>query len=155
MYKRQVYGFDVAGAYFSPDGDGVRDKAEVGFTVSDAADWSVEIRTLNGDVVRRMSGQGPSAAATWSGKDEEGGDLPDGTYTLVAGATSALGEARPATVDVHLDTTPPRLESADVAPSPFSPNGDGQADSATVSFAPGESGTARVSVLGAGPCPRR
>jgi len=148
MGQPKIYGFDVAGTYFSPDGDGVRDMAEVGFTVSEAAGWSVEIRQPTGDVVRRMSGQGPSAAATWSGKDDQGGDLPDGTYSLVASATSALGEARPATVNVHLDTTPPRLESAEVAPSPFSPNGDGQADSATVSFAPGESGTARVSVLG-------
>ena len=150
MGAPKVYGFDVTGTYFSPDGDGVRDVAEVGFTVSDAAAWSIEIRKPTGEVVRRMSGQGPSAAATWGGKDEEGKDLPDGTYTLVASANSTLGEARPATVDVHLDTTPPRLKSAEVAPSPFSPNADGQADSTTVSFAPGESGTARVSVLGEG-----
>ncbi len=96
-----------------------------------------------------MSGQGSSAAATWSGKDEDGRELPDGTYTLVASAKSASGEARPATAEVHIDTTPPRLESAEVAPSPFSPNGDGQGDSATVRFTPGESGTARVSVIDA------
>ena len=148
MGQPKIYEFDVAGAYFSPDGDGVRDKAEVAFTVSEAADWSVEIRKPGGDVVRRVSGQGASAAATWNGKDDEGRDLPDGTYTLVASAKSARGEARPATADVHVDTTPPRLESAEVAPSPFSPNGDGQGDSAKVRFAPGESGTARVSVIG-------
>jgi len=146
----KIYGFDVAGTYFSPDGDGVRDRAEVDFTVSEVADWSIELRDQSGAVVRRMSGQGSSAAATWDGKDEAGRDLPDGTYTLVASATSARGEARPATMDVHLDTTPPRLESAEVAPSPFSPNGDGQADSAKVRFVPGESGTARVSVIGDG-----
>jgi flagellar hook assembly protein FlgD len=49
---------------------------------------------------------------------------------------------------VRIDTTPPRLESATVAPDPFSPNGDGQSDSATLTFEPGESGTARVSVIG-------
>jgi len=148
MGQPKIYGFAVAGAYFSPDGDGVRDKAEVGFTVSEAAAWSIEIRDSSGVVVRRVSGQGTGAAATWSGKDEEGRDLPDGTYTLVASAKSARGEARPATVDVHIDTTPPRLDSAEVAPNPFSPNGDGQADSAKVRFVPGESGTARVSVIG-------
>jgi len=150
MGQPKIYGFNVAGAYFSPDGDGVRDKAEVDFTVSEAADWSIEFRKPSGDVVWRMSGQGSSAAATWSGKDEEGRDLPDGTYTLVAAAKSARGEARPATMDVHIDTTPPRLESAEVAPSPFSPNGDGHADSTKVRFVPGESGTARVSVIGDG-----
>jgi flagellar hook assembly protein FlgD len=146
----KIYGFDVAGTYFSPDGDGVRDKAEVAFAVSEVADWSIEIRKPNGDVVRRMSGQGAAAAATWGGKDGDGRDLPDGTYTVIASAESARGEARTATVDVHIDTTPPRLESAAVAPSPFSPNGDGQADSARVTFQPGESGTARVSVIGDG-----
>ena len=49
---------------------------------------------------------------------------------------------------MHLDTTPPRLESAEIAPDTFSPNGDGQADSAKVRFEPGEGGTARVSVIG-------
>ena len=100
--------------------------------------------------MRRVSGHGSGVAATWSGKDQEGRDLPDGTYTLVANAKSAHGGARPATVDVHLDTTPPRLDSAEVVPSPFSPNGDGQADNAKVRFTPSESGTARVSVIGAG-----
>jgi flagellar hook assembly protein FlgD len=146
----KIYGFDLAGANFSPNGDGVRDKAEVDFTVSEAASWSIEIRKPSGGVVRRLSGQGSSAATTWSGKDDAGRDLPDGTYALVAGAKSAHGEARPATVDVRLDTTPPRLASATVAPSSFSPNGDGQSESAAVRFAPGESGTARVSVIGAG-----
>jgi len=150
MGQPKIYGFGVAGAYFSPDGDGVRDKAEVGFTVSEAAAWSIEIRDSSGVVVRRVSGQGTQGAATWDGNDDAGKVLPDGTYTLVAGAKNADGEARAATVDLHIDTTPPRLGSAEVAPSPFSPNGDGQADSATVRFVPGESGTARISVIGEG-----
>ena len=148
MGQPKIYAFDVAGTSFSPDGDGVRDNAEVAFTVSEPAAWSVEIRGPGGDVVRRVSGEGSSAAATWSGKDDEGRDLPDGTYTLLASARSAHGEARPATMDVHLDTTPPRLESAEISPSTFSPNGDGQADSAEIRFEPGESGTARVTVIG-------
>jgi flagellar hook assembly protein FlgD len=148
--RPKIYGFDVSGAFFSPNGDGVRDRAEVDFTVSEAAAWNVEFRTPSGEVVRRVRGQGSSAAALWDGKDEQGRDLPDGTYTLVASATSARGAARPATVDVHLDTTPPRLDNAEVVPSPFSPNGDGHSDSAKVRFQPSESGTWRVSVLGDG-----
>jgi flagellar hook assembly protein FlgD len=150
MGQPKIYGFDVAGTSFSPNGDGVLDKAEVAFVVSEAAAWSIVISDQSGVVVRRMSGQGSAVAATWGGKDDGGRDLPDGTYTLVASAKSARGEARPATVDVRIDTTPPRLESAAVAPDPFSPNGDGQSDSATLTFAPGESGTARVSVIGDG-----
>ena len=144
----KIYAFDVAGASFSPDGDGVLDEVTAAFTVSEAAAWSIEISASNGDVVRRIGGQGSSAAATWGGKDEQGLALPDGTYTLTASATSALGEARPATAEVRLDTTPPLLESAEVVPSPFSPNADGHADTAEVRFVPGESGTSRVSVIG-------
>jgi flagellar hook assembly protein FlgD len=44
---------------------------------------------------------------------------------------------------------PPRIESASIAPDPFSPNGDGHDDVATLAFVPGESGTARVSVVAA------
>ena len=146
--RPKIYGFDVAGASFSPNGDGVLDRAEMDFTVSESAAWSIEIRQTSGEVVRHMSGQGSSAAVTWAGKDQQGLDLPDGTYTLIASAKSARGEARPATAEVDLDTTPPRLQSAQVAPSPFSPNGDGHADSAKVRFEPSESGTSRVSVIG-------
>ena len=70
-------------------------------------------------------------------------------YTLQADATSAAGVARPATATLRLDTVAPRIESAVLEPDPFSPNGDGQADMARLAFVPGESGTARVSVLGA------
>jgi hypothetical protein len=150
MGQPKIYGFDVAGAYFSPDGDGVRDKAEVDFSVSEAADWSIELRTPSGDVVRRMSGRGTLVEKAWGGHDDDGRDLPDGTYTLVAAAKSARGQARPAAMDVYLDTTPPGLESAAVSRSPFSPNGDGHADSAKLRFVPRESGTARVSVIGDG-----
>jgi flagellar hook assembly protein FlgD len=150
MGQPKIYAFAVAGTPFSPDGDGVRDKAEVAFTVSEPAAWSIEIRKPSGDLVRRVSGQGTSAAATWNGKDDEGRDLPDGSYTLLASARSARGEARPAAMDVQLDTTPPRLEGAEIAPGTFSPNGDGQADSAKIRFEPGESGTARVTVIGDG-----
>ena len=149
MGQPKIYAFDVAGAYFSPDSDGVRDNVAIGFAVSQGATWRIAIQGSGGAVVRRVSGQGASAAATWAGKDDEGRDLPDGTYTVVAEARSAAGEARPASVDVHIDTTPPRLESAEVTPGVFSPNGDAHGDTVKVRFVPGESGTARVSVLDA------
>jgi len=150
MGQPKIYGFTIDSTAFSPDGDGVRDTVAVSFAVSEAATWSVEIHAPGGAVVRRLGGQGTQGAAMWDGRDDAGNVLPDGTYTLVAGANNADGEARPATLDVHIDTTPPRLESAEVAPSSFSPNGDGQADSAKVRFEPSESGTARVSVIGDG-----
>jgi flagellar hook assembly protein FlgD len=48
---------------------------------------------------------------------------------------------------VRLDTTPPKLESSGVSPDPFSPNGDGQDDATVLSYEPGESVQARLSVI--------
>ena len=69
---------------------------------------------------------------------------------MVASAATADGQARAAVLHVVLDTTPPSLASAAVTPDPFSPNGDGAADTATLRYTPGESCSARVQVLDAG-----
>ncbi len=99
--------------------------------------------------MRHIAGEGQVVETTWAGRDDDGRSLPDGVYALRADATSADGQARSATEDLRLDTVPPRIESAAIAPDPFSPNGDGQDDVATLAFVPGESGTARVSVIAA------
>ena len=76
-----------------------------------------------------------------------GVQVPDGTYTLQVDATSASGAARPATATVRLDTVPPHVDGAEVAPDPFSPNGDGQDDVAQITYTPSETVQARVSVV--------
>ncbi len=146
----KIYGFAVADPSISPNGDGVRERTTIGFTVSQSASWTVAIRDDAGRLVRRLSGEGTEVATTWAGHDDDGAALPDGVYTLQADATSAAGVARPATATLRLDTVPPAIVSASVAPDPFSPNGDGQADTARLTFVPGESGAARVAVVGAG-----
>ncbi len=50
---------------------------------------------------------------------------------------------------MRLDTEAPSVRSAAVTPDPFSPNGDGRSDFATLAFVPTESATARVSVIAA------
>ncbi|MGE5228641.1 MAG: FlgD immunoglobulin-like domain containing protein [Deltaproteobacteria bacterium] len=145
----KIYGFVVADPSISPDGDGVRDRTTVGFTVSEVASWTVTISDAAGRLVRQLSGEGTEVETTWAGHDDEGTLLPDGVYTLRADATSASGVARPATATLRLDTVAPRIESATIGPDPFSPNGDGQADVTRLAFVPAESGTARVSVIGA------
>ena len=145
----KIYGFIVADPSISPNGDGVRDRTTVGFTVSQSASWTVTIRDDAGRLVRDLSGEGTEVETTWAGHDDDGAALPDGVYTLQADATSAAGVARAATATLRLDTVAPRIESAVIEPDPFSPNGDGQADVTRLAFVPGESGTARVSVIGA------
>ena len=40
----KIYGFIVGDPSISPNGDGVRDETTIGFTISQTATWTVEIR---------------------------------------------------------------------------------------------------------------
>ncbi len=143
----KIYGFIAEDPAISPNGDGVRDRATIGFTVSQTAGWRLEIRDAAGALVRQFTGEGTVVEVTWDGRDDGGEILPDGVYGLRADATSAAGEARPATASVRLDTEAPRVASVRLSPDPFSPNGDGSKDAATLTYVPGEGGAARVSVI--------
>ena len=145
----KIYGFIVEDPDISPNGDGVRDRATIGFTVSQTATWRLDIRDDAGTLVRHMTGEGTIVETTWEGRDDAGNLLADGVYSLQADATSSDGEARSATATLRLDTVAPDITSATVAPDPFSPNGDGQDDIAVFEFEPGEAGTARLSVVAA------
>ena len=100
----KIYGFIVGDPSISPDGDGVRDETTIGFTISQTATWTVEIRDAAGAVVRHMAGEGEVVETTWAGRDDNGKALPDGVYSLRADATSADGQARSATATLRLDT---------------------------------------------------
>lgn len=145
----KIYGFIVEDPAISPNGDGVRDRATIGFTLSQTATWRLEIRDDAGKLVRSQSGEGKAVETTWAGRDDDSKPQPDGAYSLQVGATSAAGVARSATAGLRLDTVAPDIESAGIAPDPFSPNGDGQDDAAVFAFQPVEAGTARVSVVAA------
>jgi flagellar hook assembly protein FlgD len=143
----KIYGLMPDDPAISPNGDGVNDKVTIGFTVSQQATWKLEVRDDAGRLVRHVSGEGKVIQTVWGGRDDDGKLLPDGAYSLQVDATSAAGEARPATATVRLDTNPPNMESAGVTPDPFSPNGDGQYDVAQISYTPAEAVQARLSVV--------
>jgi flagellar hook assembly protein FlgD len=144
----KIYGFIVQDPAISPNDDGVNERTTIGFTVSQTATWRLDIRNEAGTLVRHQEGEGTTVETTWNGRDDSGNLLPDGVYSLQADATSAEGEARSATATLRLDTVPPDISGATIAPDPFSPNGDGQNDAAVLSFEPAEDGSARVSVIG-------
>jgi len=146
----KIYAFSMSAGSISPNGDGELDQTAIGFTASEVANWRIEISNPDGDVVRRITGEGTGAQVPWAGKDDQGRYLPDGDYALIASAASAGGEARPVRTMVRVDTTPPHLQSAEAGPNPFSPNGDGHGDKTFLRFEPGERGSARVSVVGGG-----
>ena len=61
----KIYGFIVEDPAISPNGDGVSDRATIGFTLSETATWRLEIRDAAGKLVRGQGGEGRSVRTTW------------------------------------------------------------------------------------------
>jgi flagellar hook assembly protein FlgD len=133
----------------SPNGDGVLDATELVVGITTSADWQIAVKDEAGQTVASWSGQGAAAAVTWDGTSG-GSDVPDGVYTAELTATLAGGDATGATTHVTIDTAAPRLAAASVSPASFSPNGDGQSETASVSYGPTEACSVRVGILDAG-----
>lgn len=131
----KIYGLQVSHSVISPNGDGRSDSATIGFTMSsDVTSWAIDVTNAAGAVVRHFGGSGLAAGVTWDGRDGAGGRLPDGHYLVTANATSPKGIARAAQAAVVIDTVKPVISALTVTPL-FSPNGDGQGDTASVSLA--------------------
>ena len=132
----------------SPNGDGVADDIELTGSLNMPADWRLVVRNAAGQSVASWSGHGAKPSATWKGTN--GGDpAPDGAYTAELTATSLAGESGTASVAVTLDTTPPRLRDTATIPASFSPDGDGQNETAKLVYSPAEACEVRVGILAA------
>ncbi len=129
----------------SPNGDGVLDDTALAVAVTTPAAWQITVQDTGGRTVASWSGEGTSAAVTWNGTSG-GAHLPDGVYTAALTATPAGGAPATATTDITVDTTAPRLTGAS-APVWFSPDGDGQTESAAVAYTPAEPCDVRVGIM--------
>jgi len=77
---------------FSPNGDGDDDLFALTASLSEAADWKVEI--LNGTaVLAAWSGAGAAPTVTWNGTDGSGARVPDGAYRWELRARDEWGNA--------------------------------------------------------------
>src|SRR5581483_9664035 len=99
----------------SPNGDGVQDGATFSFSLAAAVPVRLEVQR-DGAVVATLlpaaaRGPGPQVA-DWNGKDANGAPLPDGSYTVVATVTDALGDV-PVSIPLAVDSTPPTLTLLD------------------------------------------
>jgi len=140
---------DASAPLISPNGDGVLDSTDLTIGITTAADWRLKLKDAGGQTVAAWSGQGATAAITWNGTSN-GSAVPDGVYTAELTATSASGDATSASTQITVDTAAPRLlAGAAVSPASFSPNGDGQAETAAVTYSPAEACDVRVGVLDA------
>ncbi len=132
----------------SPNGDGVMDGADLAGSLSGPADWRLVVRDAAGKSVADWSGHGAKVTVTWKGTSG-GGVVPDGEYTAELRASTLAGDSERAIATIAVDTSAPRLASAAAAPASFSPNGDGQKETATVTYRPAEACSVRVAVLDA------
>jgi N-acetylmuramoyl-L-alanine amidase len=120
---RAIGGLKIFEPKVSTTGSATRFRARV----SQSQPWTVTLTTTAGVQVAQGSGTGTAADWTW---DSAG--APAGSYRW----TIAAGAARPATgiLRVGGSTAALAIESATTQPEAISPNGDGQADVATVTY---------------------
>ncbi len=123
-------------AFFSPNGDGVRDTVELVPLVpveSGIERWTLTIEDSTGRARRAYAGERSAPTTTrFDGRDSSGRVLPEGTYRAVLEVRYVNGN-RPvaASPTFVIDLTPPSVSvRADLAV--FSPNGDGNKDTVTI-----------------------
>jgi hypothetical protein len=104
-----------------------------GARLSQAASWTVTVRDPGGAVVARGTGRGATISWTWNSAGRRGGNY---TWTIEAGPAT-----RPAQGTLGRATAPPPppgpsalLSALQIAPVVISPDGDGVADSLTITY---------------------
>jgi hypothetical protein len=131
---------------FSPVCDCSTNSATIRFRLRRSDRVGIEIIRGGHDVVRRLivDQAAPRGlfSAVWDGRDDAGQVVPDGTYR----PRVRLSRQRRTIVlpnPIQVDTKPPQVEIA-IAPTVFSPDGDGRADRVLVTYHTSE--PARVSL---------
>ena len=114
----------------TPNGDGQGDSALLAFSLSTAANVTVEVSDATGLVLATMLDR------VWkgAGKQElivDGTTLPDGRYDVVIRARTATSLEVSQTIPLIVSRT---LGLVSASPSVFSPNGDGRLDQLDVRF---------------------
>ncbi|MFH1688942.1 MAG: T9SS type A sorting domain-containing protein [Candidatus Eisenbacteria bacterium] len=134
-----IFDVGVIPSPFSPNADGVFDSTAVYYSLSERAAIVISV----GDSV------GSAPWPLWWGWEDEGehkhwwdgwfGDTlaSDGEYRFLVEAIPQSGPYEEADFPFVVDTVAPPLHSVDVAPSRFSPDGDGVGDSLMISFEAG------------------
>jgi flagellar hook assembly protein FlgD len=94
--------------FFTPDGDGVSDSLPISYAVDKEAFVDFVVRTAAGDVIRTFSTWSPAGSgnATWDGKNDAGGWVADGQYTVTGTPRNRAGQEGSArTINVKVLTT--------------------------------------------------
>jgi flagellar hook assembly protein FlgD len=114
---------------FSPTPKSLRPDLVIDQTTSSEPEWKGQITDAAGQTVRSWVWTEKAPNLKWDGRDENGNQVPDGTYTYTLSSTDIAGNSTQETVkDIRLDTRPTPLFLT-VDAEGFSPNGDGVSDS--------------------------
>jgi hypothetical protein len=111
--------------YFSPNGDGVRDRDRITFKVEKADRLSVTVVNTDGDRVRRLASgidarpQRP-VTVVWDGRTDDGVRAPDGRYQLRLGLRRT-GRSVIVPGAFNVDTTAPKPVVVSVNPAVAGP----------------------------------
>jgi flagellar hook assembly protein FlgD/outer membrane protein OmpA-like peptidoglycan-associated protein len=122
--------------YFSPNGDGVKDKVRIipSLRVTAGVDtWTFIVRDAAGTSVRTFSGRSKAPdETTWDGIDDAGKHAPDGQYTAALEVNYVNGNKSKAESNIFfIDTHSPQIDvSADAML--FSPTADSRLQGVTI-----------------------
>jgi hypothetical protein len=121
-----VLRFSVAPIYFSPNGDGTRDRVRIGFDLSEPAEVSFSIIDMDGNDVRELVDDRELAGDRrhrfgWDGRDDDGNVVPDGTYRMRV-VRRKEGRRLDSFKEIVLDTTPPRVALRSAEPGVVDPS---------------------------------
>lgn len=119
---------------FSPNGDGNKDILPLSQVGSSEDRWEAGLYGEDGSRVAFYHWAGkPPAELLWDGRDERGRLLPDGIYRYYVSARDRAGNIGGGSIESIGINTRPTLLSIETSRRAFSPNGDGVAESVTVS----------------------
>jgi hypothetical protein len=123
---------------FSPNADGVRDRSEVGFDLSEPATVSFSIMDGEGNEVRRLIDDRSLAGDekhrfSWDGRDDAGNLVPEGVYRMRV-IRRDEGRIVDSFKRLRVDLTPPRVRLVSAEPGVIAPREPGQAPEVTLRY---------------------
>jgi len=121
----------VTNPVFSPNGDGLKDQAEIRFKSIGKVTWEGSILDNQGREIISTSSDETTSLIVWYGTDMDGAAAPDGGYSVVAEFTDAAGNSTlidPRTLTVNRAPVDLSLKTV----KGFSPDSDGASDNLIV-----------------------
>jgi FlgD Ig-like domain len=115
---------------FSPNGDGTRDRTEIGFDLSRPATVSFYVLDGEGNEIRQLADDRALAGDTkhrfgWDGRDDDGVAVPDALYRMRVVQRSE-GRVINSSKRIRVDRRPPRVTLLETAPGVITPRQQGE-----------------------------